>query len=207
MKYARCALVFAAACSYTRPADVGGDGGHLLDVGSGSGSGSGSGTGSGACTAAAMYGTPTFTETTNKAFNVAAAGVTPRFTYWQGDLDATNIASVQVTAGVDPFAGEPMPGAFQLGGDTNLMTCGLCVAVATYDSNRSGFISYYVATAGTFTLMTVPPPEGSGEFAGTLDNATFTHVVTTDGEPTATLDPSCKTSIDHLVFDLTANDN
>ncbi len=199
MHYAASAFVFVVACSYTRPADVVDDGGHVVDMGSGSGSGSGS------CTAKPAYGSVTFATGESSAFNVAAVGSTPHYTYWQGDLhDSSNIGSIQLTAGLDPFTGDPFTGTFALGADLNFKTCGVCVAVVTSGASPSGFISYYIATAGTLSVTAVPPASGSGQLTVDLSGATFVHVVTTNGEPTTTLDPSCTTSIDHMSFDVTA---
>lgn len=140
------------------------------------------------------------------ASNAAANGASPHFIFWQGDLhDGNNIASIQLTAGQGRFAGsEPSPATLMLGDELNFQTCGVCVAVATYNSDRSGFISYYIATTGNVSFEAVPPPSGEGRFAGTLDGAKLVHVITVDGQPTNILDPSCMTTIDHMSFDVIA---
>lgn len=195
-----CVLIIAlsGACSYTKPADVGegpGDG-HLPGDGHGSGVPDAAHLDAANLTCRAMtaYGSVVPSQAEQFAIDVSAA---PHELIWTGIIDASEIrASFQLTAGVGPFVGGDIHGGnFTLGAEQDLSHCGVCVALI--HTNGSQVDDYYVATGGSLTLTTI-----TGMVVGNLDDATFTRVEISSGQPTTTFDPSCKSTLQHVTINM-----
>ncbi|HEY1958903.1 MAG TPA: hypothetical protein VGH28_24995 [Polyangiaceae bacterium] len=90
------------------------------------------------------------------------------FYQYNGTLNANgDFLDLEVYAGYGVFTGGIHTGKFDLkGADLDYGTCGLCLLVVS-----NGQSDTYMATAGTVTITSF-----QGTFAGSISNATFTHV-------------------------------
>ena len=133
--------------------------------------------GAGACDASASYGSPTLVEQSGDFFNGTAPD--PQELQYHGRL--TNEAKPDflfvslIDAGITT-------GTVTLEATDNFGNCGACVLVIAgcggnctpYDAAATG--TFYMATGGTLKITSTMPT-----MAGTLTNATFTHVKIDNG--------------------------
>jgi hypothetical protein len=96
---------------------------------------------------------------------------------------------IKVNAGKGVFAGGLKPGTYSLTSETDFTNCGLCVNILADIVSMQGPSKFYFADAGTVTLTSVMPPEGSAQ------SVSF-HEVTASG---ATV-PGCTSTITAVSF-------
>lgn len=162
---------------------------------------------SGACTAATSY-VASAATTLGAVFGCETTGCAIADADFIGvdttlNTDATpDLLSVELYPGFGVFPGKVMAGVFELTGDElDYATCGACVLIYTDADGAGGVVDAYMATGGTLTITSLTP------FAGTISNATFTHVTLDEDTNTSTPVGDCDSAaIGDAQFSATATE-